>query len=213
MELNVLNKTGKETGKKVTLAEDIFGIEPNDHVIYLDVKQFLANKRQGTHKAKERGEVAGSTKKIKRQKGTGTARAGSIKSPVLRGGGRIFGPRPRDYSFKLNKKVKQLARKSALSYKASANNILVVEDFDLQAPKTKEIVDFKNNLKINDKKLLLVLSNENKNIYLSARNLKKLKVLTVSQLNTYDVLNSETMVLTESSIDRINQVFGINQEK
>ncbi len=213
MELNVLNKTGKETGKKVTLAEDIFGIEPNDHVIYLDVKQFLANKRQGTHKAKERGEVAGSTRKIKRQKGTGTARAGSIKSPVLRGGGRIFGPRPRDYSFKLNKKVKQLARKSALSYKASADNILVVEDFDLQVPKTKEIVDFKNNLKINDKKLLLVLSNENKNIYLSARNLKKVKVLTVSQLNTYDVLNSETMVLTESSIDRINQIFGINQEK
>ncbi len=213
MELNVLNKTGKETGKKVTLAEDIFGIEPNDHVIYLDVKQFLANKRQGTHKAKERGEVAGSTRKIKRQKGTGTARAGSIKSPVLRGGGRIFGPRPRDYSFKLNKKVKQLARKSALSYKASADNILVVEDFDLQVPKTKEIVDFKNNLKINDKKLLLVLSNENKNIYLSARNLKKIKVLTVSQLNTYDVLNSETMVLTESSIDRINQIFGINQEK
>ena len=213
MELNVLNKTGKETGKKVTLAEDIFGIEPNDHVIYLDVKQFLANKRQGTHKAKERGEVAGSTRKIKRQKGTGTARAGSIKSPVLRGGGRIFGPRPRNYSFKLNKKVKQLARKSALSYKASADNILVVEDFDLQVPKTKEIVDFKNNLKINDKKLLLVLSNENKNIYLSARNLKKVKVLTVSQLNTYDVLNSETMVLTESSIDRINQIFGINQEK
>lgn len=213
MELNVLNKTGKETGKKVTLAEDIFGVEPNDHVIYLDVKQFLANKRQGTHKTKERGEIAGSTRKIKKQKGTGTARAGSIKSPVLRGGGRIFGPRPRDYSFKLNKKVKQLARKSALSYKASENNILVVEDFDLQAPKTKEIVDFKNNLKINDKKLLLVLSNENKNIYLSARNLKRFKVLTVSQLNTYDVLNSETMVLTESSIDRINQVFGINQEK
>ncbi len=213
MELNVLNKTGKETGKKVILADDIFGIEPNDHVIYLDVKQHLANKRQGTHKAKERGEVSGSTRKIKRQKGTGTARAGSIKSPVLRGGGRVFGPRPRDYGFKLNKKVKQLARKSAFSYKASANNILVVEDFDLQAPKTKEFVDFKNNLKINDKKLLLVLSNENKNIYLSARNLKQLKVLTVSQLNTYDVLNSETMVLTESSIDRINQVFGINQEK
>jgi len=213
MELNVLNKTGKDTGKKVILADEIFGIEPNDHVIYLDVKQYLANKRQGTHKAKERGEVAGSTKKIKRQKGTGTARAGSIKSPVLRGGGRIFGPRPRDYSFKLNKKVKQLARKSALSYKASGNNILIVEDFDLQEPKTKEIVDFKNNLKINDKKLLLVLSNENKNIYLSARNLKRLKVLTVSQLNTYDVLNSETMVLTESSIERINQVFGINQEK
>ncbi len=213
MELNVLNKTGKDTGKKVILADEIFGIEPNDHVIYLDVKQYLANKRQGTHKAKERGEVAGSTKKIKRQKGTGTARAGSIKSPVLRGGGRIFGPRPRDYGFKLNKKVKQLARKSALSYKAAANNVMIVEDFDIQAPKTKEIVDFKNNLKINDKKLLLVLSNENKNIYLSARNLKKIKVLTVSQLNTYDVLNSETMVLTESSIDRINQIFGVNQEK
>ena len=213
MEVNVLNKKGKDTGRKVTLADEIFGIEPNDHVIYLDVKQHLANKRQGTHKAKERGEVKGSTKKVKRQKGTGTARAGSIKSPVFRGGGRIFGPKPRDYGFKLNKKVKQLARKSALSYKASENKIFIVEDFDLQTPKTKEIVDFKNNLKINDKKLLLVLSNENKNIYLSARNLKRSKVLTVSQLNTYDVLNSETLVLTESSIERINQIFGINQEK
>ncbi len=213
MELNVLNISGKETGKKVTLAEDIFGIEPNDHVIYLDVKQYLANKRQGTHKAKERGEIKGSTKKIKRQKGTGTARAGSIKSPVLRGGGRIFGPRPRDYGFKLNKKVKQLARKSALSYKASANNIIVTEDVDFQQPKTRQLIDFKNNLKINDKKLLLVLSNENKNIYLSARNLKKVKVLTVSQLNTYDVLNSETLVFTESSIEKINQIFGKNQEK
>ncbi len=213
MEVNVLNKDGKDTGRKVTLADEIFGIEPNDHVIYLDVKQHLANKRQGTHKAKERGEVKGSTKKIKRQKGTGTARAGSIKSPVFRGGGRIFGPKPRDYGFKLNKKVKQLAKKSALTYKAEANNIFVVEDFDIQAPKTKEIVDFKNNLKINDKKLLLVLSNENKNIYLSARNLKRSKVLTISQLNTYDVLNSESLVFTESSIDRINQIFGINQEK
>ncbi len=212
MELNVLNKDGKDTGKKVTLSDEIFGIEPNDHVIYLDVKQHLANKRQGTHKAKERGEVKGSTRKIKKQKGTGTARAGSIKSPLLRGGGRVFGPRPRDYSFKLNKKVKQLARKSALSYKASGNNILVVEDLDFQMPKTKAIIDFKNNLKINDKKLLLVLSNENKNIYLSARNLKKSKVLTVSQLNAYDVLNSETLVLTEGSIDKINEVLGINQE-
>ena len=209
MEVNVLNKDGKDTGRKVTLADEIFGIEPNDHVIYLDVKQHLANRRQGTHKAKERGEIKGSTKKIKRQKGTGTARAGSIKSPVFRGGGRIFGPKPRDYGFKLNKKVKQLARKSALSYKASENKIFIVEDFDLQAPKTKDIVDFKNNLKINDKKLLLVLSNENKNIYLSARNLKRSKVLTVSQLNTYDVLNSESLVLTESSIDRINQIFGV----
>ncbi len=213
MELNVVNRTGKATGEKVTLADEIFGIEPNDHVIYLDVKQHLANKRQGTHKAKERGEVSGSTKKIKRQKGTGTARAGSIKSPVLRGGGRIFGPKPRDYSFKLNKKVKQLARKSALSYKAAEQKILILEDFDLQAPKTKEIVNLKNNLKINDKKLLLVLSNKNNNIYLSARNLKKSKVITVSQLNTYDVLNSETLVITKNSIDSINQVFGINQEK
>ncbi|NOZ36265.1 MAG: 50S ribosomal protein L4 [Chlorobi bacterium] len=213
MELNILNKDGKDTGKKVTLSDEIFGVEPNDHVIYLDVKQHLANKRQGTHKAKERGEVKGSTRKIKKQKGTGTARAGSIKSPVLRGGGRVFGPRPRDYSFKLNKKVKQLARKSALSYKASGNNILVVENLDFQVPKTKTLIDFKNNLKINDKKVLLVLSNENKNIYLSARNLKKSKVLTVSQLNTYDVLNSETLVLTEGSIDKINKVLGVNQEK
>ncbi len=213
MELNVLNIDGKDTGKKVTLSDEIFGIEPNDHVIYLDVKQHLANKRQGTHKAKERGEIRGSTKKIKRQKGTGTARAGSIKSPVFRGGGRIFGPKPRDYSFKLNKKVKLLARKSALSYKASDKQIMIIEDFDFQAPKTKALIDLKNNLKINDKKVLLVLSNENKNIYLSARNLKKSRVSTVSHLNTYDVLNSETLVLTEGSIEKINQVLGVNQEK
>lgn len=213
MELNVLNITGSETGKKVELADEIFGIEPNDHVIYLDVKQYLANQRQGTHKTKERGEIRGSTKKIKRQKGTGTARAGSIKNPLFRGGGRIFGPKPRDYGFKLNKKVKTLAKKSALSYKAKDNNILIVEDFDFQAPKTKEFVDFQNNLKINEKKSLLVLSNKNKNIYLSARNLKKSKVLTVSELTTYDVLNSETLVLTESSIDKINQNFGLTVEK
>jgi large subunit ribosomal protein L4 len=213
MELNVLNITGSETGKKVELADEIFGIEPNDHVIYLDVKQYLANQRQGTHKTKERGEIKGSTKKIKRQKGTGTARAGSIKNPLFRGGGRIFGPKPRDYGFKLNKKVKTLAKKSALSYKAKDNNILIVEDFDFQAPKTKEFVDFQNNLKINEKKSLLVLSNKNKNIYLSARNLKKSKVLTVSELTTYDVLNSETLVLTESSIDKINQNFGLTVEK
>ena len=213
MELNVLNVSGEDTGKKVELADDIFGIEPNDHVIYLDVKQYRANQRQGTHKTKERGEIKGSTRKIKRQKGTGTARAGSIKNPIIRGGGRMFGPRPRDYGFKLNKKVKELARKSALSYKAKNKSILVVEDLDFQAPKTKEFINFQNNLKINEKKLLLVLSNKNKNIYLSARNLKRSKVLTVSELTTYDVLNSETLVLTESSIDRINKNFGLTEEK
>ena len=213
MKLNVLNISGEETGKKVELADDIFNIEPNDHVIYLDVKQYLANQRQGTHKTKERGEIRGSTRKIKRQKGTGTARAGSMKNPLLRGGGRMFGPRPRDYGFKLNKKVKQLAKKSALSYKAKDKNIFVVEDIDFQSHKTKEFVNFQNNLKINDKKSLLVISNKNKNIYLSARNLKRSKVLTVSELTTYDVLNSETLVLTESSIDRINKNFGLTEEK
>ena len=211
MELSVINISGKDTGKKVELADEIFAIEPNDHVIYLDVKQNLANKRQGTHKSKERGEIRGSTKKIKRQKGTGTARAGSIKSPLLKGGGRVFGPRPRDYSFKLNKKVKQLARKSALSYKAISKNIIVVEDFDFQAPKTKDFLKFENNLKINNKKSVLVLSNENKNVYLSARNLNGQRVLTVSQLTTYDVLNSEVLVLTESSISKINEIFGVNK--
>jgi len=210
MKLNIYNISGKDTGKKIELADEIFAIEPNDHVIYLDVKQNLANKRQGTHKAKERGEVKGSTKKIKRQKGTGTARAGTMKNPLYRGGGRVFGPRPRNYGFKLNKKVKQLARKSALSYKANEKKIIILEDFDFKAIKTKQFVDLKNNLKINDKKSVLVLSNKNKNIYLSARNLKRSKVLTVSQLTTYDVLNSETLVLTVSSVDRINQVFDIN---
>lgn len=213
MKLNILNVSGGDTGKKVELADEIFGIEPNDHVIYLDVKQYRANQRQGTHKTKERGEIRGSTRKIKRQKGTGTARAGSVKNPIIRGGGRIFGPRPRDYRFKLNKKVKELAKKSALSYKAKDKNILVIEDIDFQTPKTKEFVVFQNNLKINEKKSLLVLSNKNKNIYLSARNLKRSKVLTVSELTTYDVLNSETLVLTESSIDQINKNFGLTEEK
>ncbi len=212
MELNILNISGTDTGRTIVLEDAIFGIEPNDHVIYLDVKQHLANKRQGTHKAKEKGEMAYSTVKIKKQKGTGTARAGSRKSPVFRGGGRIFGPRPRDYSFKLNKKVKQLARKSALTYKAVNKNIIIVEDFDFQAPKTKQYIDLKNNLKIADKKSLLVLSNKNKNIYLSARNLKKTQVLAVSELNTYNVMNTSVLVLTESSISSINTNFGINQE-
>jgi len=212
MELNILNISGTDTGRTIVLEDSIFGIEPNDHVIYLDVKQHLANKRQGTHKSKEKGEIAYSTVKIKKQKGTGTARAGSRKSPVMRGGGRIFGPRPRDYSFKLNKKVKQLARKSALTYKAVNKSIIVVEDFDFQAPKTKQYIDFKKNLNINDKKSLLVLSNKNKNIYLSARNLKKTQVLDVSELNTYNVMNTAVLVLTESSISSINTNFGINQE-
>ena len=176
MELSVLNINGTETGRTVTLNEQIFGIEPNDHAIYLDVKQYLANQRQGTHKSKERGEIAGSTKKIKKQKGTGTARAGAITSPVFVGGGRVFGPRPRNYGFKLNKKVKQLARKSALSYKAQDNDIFVVENFELAAPKTKELINIANNLKINDKKSVFVLPEENKNLYLSSRNLPGVSV-------------------------------------
>jgi large subunit ribosomal protein L4 len=208
MELNVLNIEGKETGKKVNLNDQIFGIEPNDHAIYLDVKQYLANQRQGTHKSKERGEIAASTRKIKRQKGTGTARAGSVKSPVFRGGGRVFGPRPRNYGFKLNKKVKQLARKSALSYKAKDNSIIVVEAFDFETPKTKAIINIQNNLKINDKKSLIVLSDTNKNIYLSSRNLKGVKVVIASELTTYDILNASSIVLVEGSLEKIEGVFN-----
>lgn len=209
MELNIVNIAGKDTGKKVTLNDSIFKIEPNDHAIYLDVKQYLANKRQGTHKSKERSEIAGSTKKIKRQKGTGTARAGSIKSPVFRGGGRIFGPQPRDYSFKLNKKVKQLARKSALSYKAVDNNIKVLEEFNFEAPKTKEFVSLRNNLDVADKKVLLVLSEQNKNIYLSSRNLQDVKVVTVSDLATYDIMNASVVLFAENSIEPLHKMFRI----
>ncbi len=205
MELTVLNISGKETGRKVTLKKSIFGVEPNDHAIYLDVKQFLANSRQGTHKSKERSDIQGSTRKIKRQKGTGTARAGSIKSPVFRGGGRAFGPRPRDYSFKLNKKLKQLARKSALTYKAKSNAIVVVEDFNLEAPKTKDYISMLNSLKINDNKSLVVLNEPNKNIYLSSRNLQGSKVLTVSELNTYEIMNATNVVFVESSLDFIQK--------
>jgi large subunit ribosomal protein L4 len=205
MELTVLNIAGQETGKKIVLKESIFGVEPNEHAIYLDVKQFMANKRQGTHKSKERGEVSGSTRKIKRQKGTGTARAGSIKSPVLRGGGRVFGPRPRDYSFKLNKKLKQLARSSALSYKAKAEAILVIEDFNLDVPKTKDYVNLLNNLKVSDKKTLIVLNETNKNIYLSSRNLQGSKVVTISELNTYEILNASNLVFVESSLNLLQK--------
>jgi large subunit ribosomal protein L4 len=208
MELNVLNIKGTETGKKVELNDLIFGVEPNDHAIYLDVKQYLANQRQGTSKSKERGEVSGSTRKLKKQKGTGGARAGSILSPVFRGGGRVFGPRPRNYEFKLNKKVKLLARKSALTYKAKDNGIIVLEDFNFEAPKTKEFVAIQNNLKINDKKSLFVLSELNKNIYLSSRNLQGVKVVTVSELTTYDILNARSVVFLEGSLEKIEGVFN-----
>ncbi len=201
MELAVVNIEGKETGKKVNLDETIFGIEPNDHAIYLDTKQYLASKRQGTHKAKERNEVMGSTRKLKRQKGTGTARFGSIKNPEFRGGGRIFGPRPRFYGFKLNKKVKQLARKSALSYKARENKIIVLEDFLLDVPKTSKMVGMSTNLKLSKKNSLIVLPEQNKNIYLSSRNLQGVEVVTISDLNTYNIMKASTLVLTESAVD------------
>ncbi|MDP2338252.1 MAG: 50S ribosomal protein L4 [Bacteroidota bacterium] len=209
MEIKVLNTAGQETGRTVTLDEQIFGIEPNDHAIYLDVKQILANKRQGTHSSKERGEVSGSTRKLKKQKGTGTARAGSIKSPVFRGGGRVFGPRPRSYDFKLNKKVKSLARKSALTYKALEEAILVIEDFSFESPKTREMVQISNNLKINDKKSLFVLPEENKNIYLSSRNLQAISVITASELNTYQILNAKKVIVLESSVSKIEELFKI----
>ena len=209
MEIKVINKAGQETGRTVTLDDQIFGIEPNDHAIYLDVKQILANKRQGTHSSKERAEVSGSTRKIKKQKGTGTARAGSVKSPVFRGGGRVFGPRPRSYDFKLNKKVKSLARKSALTYKALEEAILVVEDFSFETPKTREMVQISNNLKINDKKSLFVLPEENKNIYLSSRNLQTVSVITASELNTYQILNAKKVVVLESSVSKIEELFKI----
>lgn len=206
MEVNVYNIKGEDTGRKVTLNESIFGIEPNDHAIYLDVKQFMANQRQGTHKSKERSEIAGSTRKLKKQKGTGGARSGDINSPVFIGGGRVFGPKPRDYYFKLNKKVKSLARKSALSYKAKNDSIVVVEDFTFDVPKTKEFISLTKNLKVSDKNLLLILSEPNKNVYLSARNLERINVLTASALNTYKVLNAGILVLTESSLSIIDNI-------
>lgn len=206
MELNVLSITGKETGRKVVLDDAIFAIAPNDHAIYLDVKQYLAAKRQGTHKAKERNEVSGSTRKIKRQKGTGGARAGGLRNPLFRHGGRIFGPVPRDYDFKLNKKVKKLARKSALAYKAKENAILVVEDFQLEVPKTKEFLKIKENLNLSNKKSLLVLNEPNKNIYLSSRNLPGSKVVTVSELNTYDIMNASALLFVESSLGKLQEI-------
>ena len=206
MEVSVYNIKGEDTGRKITLNESIFGIEPNDHAIYLDVKQFLANQRQGTAKSKERSEISGSTRKLGRQKGGGGARHGDINSPVLVGGGRVFGPKPRDYSFKLNKKVKQLARKSALSYKAQNGGVMVVEDFSFEAPKTKEFVALLNNLKVSDKKLLLVLPEANKNVYLSARNLQRNEVILASSLNAYKVLNADVLVVTENSLKTIDTI-------
>jgi large subunit ribosomal protein L4 len=208
MKLNVLNIKGEETGKTVTLNDAVFGVEPNDHAIYLDVKQHLANKRQGTHKAKERGEVTGSTHKLIRQKGSGGARRGSANSPVLVGGGRIFGPKPRDYSFKLNKKVKMLARRSALSYKAKDNSIIVVEDFSFESPKTKDFVSMLKGLKVENRKMLLVLPENNEFVFLSARNLEKANVITTSELNTYRIMDAASLVLTERTVEMIEKTLN-----
>jgi large subunit ribosomal protein L4 len=209
MELKIYNIKGEDTGRMITLNDSIFSIEPNDHAIYLDVKQYLANQRQGTHKSKERGDISGSTRKLKKQKGTGGARAGSIKSGTIRGGGRIFGPRPRNYGFKLNKKVKQLARKSALTYKASEESIIVVEDFNMTVPKTREFVTISKNLQIADKKSLFVLPVENNNVYLSSRNFKYVSIITASELNTYQVLNAKTIILTEGCLAKIEESFKL----
>lgn len=203
MELSVYNIEGKDTGRKVSLNSEIFTIEPNDHAIYLDVKQYLANQRQGTHKSKERAEIHRTTKKLKRQKGTGGARAGSMKSPLFRGGGRVFGPQPRNYSFKLNKKLKQLARVSALAYKAKENAITIVEDFSLESPKTKAYIDILGKLQLTGKKTLMVVSDSNKNIYLSSRNLQRTKVVDASSLNTYDIMNAQNLLVCEKSLTLI----------
>jgi len=208
MEVKVLNVSGQETGAKVQLPEAIFGIEPNDHAIYLDVKQFLANQRQGTHKAKQRNEIAGSTRKLYKQKGTGGARAGSVKSPLFNGGGRVFGPQPRDYSFKLNKKLKTLARYSALSYKAKDSNIIVLEDFNFDAVKTKSYIKLVADLQATDVRTLLVLPAANNNVYLSSRNLKKAKVITADQLNTYDVLNAGKLLLTTGAVKVLEEALA-----
>ena len=206
MELSVLDINGKDTGKKIALNDAIYAIEPNDHVLWLDVKQYLANQRQGTHKSKERSELSGSTRKLIKQKGGGGARRGDIKSPLLVGGARVFGPKPRDYSFKLNKKVKQLARRSALAYKAKDSQILIVEDLNFAAPKTKEFVALTKNLQVADKKVLLVLPDQNKNVYLSARNLERVSVISASDLNTYAVLNCSSLIIAESSVAIIDNL-------
>ncbi len=206
MELEVYKIDGTKTARTITLSDSVFGIEPNDHSIYLDVKQYLANKRQGTHAALEKSQMSGSTRKLKKQKGTGSARAGSIKSPLFKGGARVFGPRPRDYSFKLNKKVKQLARASALSYKAKENNIFVVENLDFEAPRTKDAINFLNNFNLLNKKALIVLSESNKNVYLSTRNLQKAKTITALNINTYEIMNASTLMISESSISELERI-------
>lgn len=208
MEVKVIDKKGKATSKTVSLSEEIFGIEPNDHAIYLDVKQHLANRRQGTHKTKERAEIAGSTKKIKKQKGTGGARAGSIKSGTRVGGGRIFGPRPRNYHFKLNVKLKRLARKSAFSYKAKADSILILDDINFETPKTKDFVALLNDLKLTNEKVLFIVGNETDGFYKSAKNLQRVKVVTADSFNTYDVLNAKKIVLAKSSIETIEKILN-----
>lgn len=208
MELAILNQNGEDTGRKVTLSDGIFGITPNDHAIYLDVKQYLANQRQGTHKSKERAEIAGSTKKIKKQKGTGSARAGSIKSPVFRGGGRVFGPRPRDYSFKLNKKLKQLARKSAFTFKAIDNSVFILEDLSFDEPKTKSYINMLSSLSLGDKKTLFLMPEVNKNVVLSSRNVPKTKVMVVGDVNTYELLNADSLVLCEGSISKLETLLS-----
>ncbi|KGO85592.1 50S ribosomal protein L4 [Flavobacterium rivuli WB 3.3-2 = DSM 21788] len=205
MEVKVLDINGKETGRTITLSDSVFAIEPNKHAVYLDVKQYLANQRQGTHKAKERAEVAGSTRKIKKQKGTGTARAGSAKNPLFKGGGTVFGPRPRSYSFKLNKSLKRLARKSAFSMKAKESNVVVVENFDFEAPSTKNFINFLKALGLENKKSLIVLGDTNKNVYLSSRNLKATNVVTTSELNTYAILHANSLVLLEGSLEGIEE--------
>jgi large subunit ribosomal protein L4 len=209
MEIKVLNKEGKATAKKVSLTKEIFAIEPNDHAIYLDVKQYLANQRQGTHQSRERGDIAGSTRKIKKQKGTGTARAGSIKNPLFRGGGRVFGPRPKSYSFKLNKKLKVLARKSALTYKAKEDSILVLDDLSFKTPKTKDFITVLKNLKIDGDKSLFVTSEKDQNTFLSSRNLKNAKVITADKLNTYDILYSHKLIISENAFDQIEKLFKV----
>ena len=211
MEAKVFNIQGKETGRTVQLNDSVFGIEPNNHAIYLDVKQYMANKRQGTHKSKERSEITGSTKKLGRQKGGGGARRGDINSPLLHGGAGVFGPKPRDYSFKLNKKLKQLARKSAFATKAAENAIVVVEDFNFEAPKTKDFVAITNNLKINDKKILLILGENNKNIFLSSRNLPKVNVITTDELSTYKILDCAVLLISEKAVAGIDQHFKVEE--
>lgn len=208
MEIALLKYSGEKSTKKVSLPETVFGIEPNDHAIYLDVKSYLANQRQGTHKSKQRNEISGSSKKLKKQKGTGGARAGNIKNPLFKGGGRVFGPTPRDYSFKLNKKVKDLARKSALTYKAKDNAITVLEDFNFDAAKTKQYVNMLSAISLSDKKTLLVLPENNKNVVLSGRNLKNSKITTADQINTYDVMNANNIIFVESSVSKVENLLN-----